>query len=70
MVTYAKISPKSGEPQRFSWGTQKNKKNQKEIIGRDCLLAQRPEVIEWNFAFQSKVIVCFCVPFGMILTAG
>ena len=26
MVTYAKISPKSGEPQRYSWGTQKKKK--------------------------------------------
>ena len=25
-VTYAKISPKSGEPQRYSWGTQKKKK--------------------------------------------
>ena len=27
MVTYAKISPKSGEPQRYSWGTQKKNKN-------------------------------------------
>ena len=27
MVTYAKISPKNGEPQRYSWGTQKKKKN-------------------------------------------
>ena len=26
-VTYAKISPKSGEPQRYSWGTQKTKQN-------------------------------------------
>ena len=26
MVTYAKISPKNGEPQRYSWGTQKKKK--------------------------------------------
>ena len=26
-VTYAKISPKSGEPQRYSWGTQKKNKN-------------------------------------------
>ena len=26
MVTYAKISPKSGEPQRYSWGSQKKKK--------------------------------------------
>ena len=26
MVTYAKISPKSGEPQRYSWGTPKKKK--------------------------------------------
>ena len=25
-VTYAKISPKSGEPQRYSWGTPKKKK--------------------------------------------
>ena len=28
-VTYAKISPKSGEPQRYSWGTQKKKKKKK-----------------------------------------
>ena len=26
-VTYAKISPKSGEPQRYSWGTQKKNNN-------------------------------------------
>ena len=25
-VTYVKISPKSGEPQRYSWGTQKKEK--------------------------------------------
>ena len=25
-VTYAKISPRNGEPQRYSWGTQKKKK--------------------------------------------
>ena len=32
-VTYAKISPKSGEPQRYSWGTQKkNKKNKKNCF--------------------------------------
>ena len=29
MVTYAKISPKSGEPQRYSWGTQKKAKKKK-----------------------------------------
>ena len=29
-VTYAKISPKSGEPQRSSWGTQKKKKKKKK----------------------------------------
>ena len=29
-VTYAKISPKSGEPQRHSWGTQKKKKKKKK----------------------------------------
>ena len=29
-VTYAKISPKSGEPQRYSWGTQKKKKKKKK----------------------------------------
>ena len=28
-VTYAKISPKSGEPQRYSWGTQKKKTKKK-----------------------------------------
>ena len=28
-VTYAKISPKNCEPQRYSWGTQKKKKKQK-----------------------------------------
>ena len=26
MVTYAKISPNNGEPQRYSWETQKKKK--------------------------------------------
>ena len=31
MVTYAKISPKSGEPQRYSWGTQKKKKRKEQI---------------------------------------
>ena len=30
MVTYAKISPKSGEPQRYSWGTHKKKKKKKK----------------------------------------
>ena len=30
-VTYAKISPKSGEPQRYSWGTQKKKKKEKNF---------------------------------------
>ena len=29
-ATYAKISPKSGEPQRYSWGTQKKKEKKKE----------------------------------------
>ena len=29
MVTYAKISPKSGEPQRYSWGTQKKTNKQR-----------------------------------------
>ena len=29
-VTCAKISPKSGEPQRYSWGTQKKKKKKKK----------------------------------------
>ena len=29
-VTYAKISPKSGEPQRYSWGTHKKKKKKKK----------------------------------------
>ena len=30
MVTYAKISPQSGEPQRYSWGTHKKKKKKKK----------------------------------------
>ena len=29
-VTYAKISPKNGEPQRYSWGMQKKKKKSNE----------------------------------------
>ena len=29
-VTYAKISPKSGEPQRCSWGTPKKKKKKRK----------------------------------------
>ena len=32
MVTYAKISPKNGEPQRYSWGTQKKKKKKKRQL--------------------------------------
>ena len=32
MVTYAKISPKSGEPQRYSWGTQKKKKKRLQFV--------------------------------------
>ena len=36
MVTYAKNSPKSGEPQRYSWGTQKKKK--KKIIIRSFVI--------------------------------
>ena len=31
-VTYAKISPKSGEPQRYSRGTQKKKKKKKKFF--------------------------------------
>ena len=30
-VTYVKISPKSGEPQRYSWGTQLKKKKKKKL---------------------------------------
>ena len=30
MVTYPKISPQNGEPQRYSWGTQKKKKKKKK----------------------------------------
>ena len=33
MVTYAKISPKSGEPQRYSWWTKKKKKKTDIKIG-------------------------------------
>ena len=41
-VTYAKISPKSGEPQRYSWGTQKkNKKTKKKPLGFTILLILR-----------------------------
>ena len=35
-VTYAKISPKSGEPQRYSWGTQK--KTTKQTNKKTCYL--------------------------------
>ena len=35
MVTYAKISPKNGEPQRYSWRTQKKKIPDYTIIHRD-----------------------------------
>ena len=31
MVTYAKISPKSGEPQRYSWERKKKKKKKKKV---------------------------------------
>ena len=36
-VTYAKISPKNGEPQRRSWGTQKKKKK-KYVYGTANIL--------------------------------
>ena len=37
-VTYAKISPKSGEPQRYSWGTQKKKKEERKRTGQNISL--------------------------------
>ena len=49
-VPYAKISPKSGEPQRYSWGTQKKKKKKKKkkdnggIIVTDEVACVDPEV--------------------------
>ena len=44
-VTYAKISPKSGEPQRYSWGTQKKKKKKKNHANQKhrCQLAAIPD---------------------------
>ena len=36
-VTYAKISPKSGEPQRYSWGTEKKKKNVQDNDNYKCI---------------------------------
>ena len=38
-VTYAKISPKSGEPQRYIWGTQKKKKKKNHLLSRKVILS-------------------------------
>ena len=52
-VTYAKISPKSGEPQRYSWGTQNNN-NKKTTI-------KHPKCKQINFilrTYQQNTIEC------------
>ena len=46
MVTYTKISPKNGEPQRYSWGTQKKKKKKKKEVSKLLLLT--PSVERWK----------------------
>ena len=44
-VTYAKISPKSGEPQRFSWGMQ-TKQNKKYVLS---FLVLRSEICLYSW---------------------
>ena len=48
MVTYAKISPKSGEPQRYSWGTQKKKKKKKYQADRETNNIHRQTDNNWQ----------------------
>ena len=52
MVTYAKISPKSGEPQRYSWGTKKNPKKTlwcDSAVKKPCGVSgdQNPGQVTW-----------------------
>ena len=59
-MTYAKISPKSGEPQRYSWGTQK--KTQKKPTKKKKTTTTKKELIffSWQISFKkvSSMKVC------------
>ena len=49
MVTYAKISPKSGEPERYSWGMQKKRKKKELIYTRHLFLFSQCTLFTLNF---------------------
>ena len=54
MVTYAKISPQNGEPQRYSWGTQKKKKNY--VSGHDQFGQDQLKVNGQNLSIKSNIL--------------
>ena len=70
MVKYAKISPKNGEPQRYSWGTQK-KKNSLPLSLRKTLFfnfqkeAKNSSVRKASQLMFASVFFCVCRSVGV-----
>ena len=65
-VTYAKISLKSGEPQRYSWGTKKKKKKKWSLLWQwdpvdCCLLLSRITGTITVSGFGFSLYVFFCL---------
>ena len=60
MVTYAKISPKNGEPQRYSWGMQKKKKKSylQHILKKPCFPQEETLTRRELLAFFSVWFAC------------
>ena len=53
---HAKISPKSGEPQRYSRGTPKKKKKKKELKNRfDTLKDKEPSIEKMNTVLREAM---------------
>ena len=69
MVKYAKISPKNGEPQRYSWGTQK--KNSLPLSLRKALFfnfqkeAKNSSVRKASQLMFASVFFCVCRSVGV-----
>ena len=65
-VTYAKISPKSGEPQRYSWGTQKKKKKKKNFLklptGHLCSAVLIEYRIKEQWSIARNTLFGICLP--------
>ena len=55
MVTYAKISPKSGEPQRYSWGTHKKKRKKVDLLVPDHLVTPGTESLTRHIDLLDEV---------------